>query len=39
LNPLGPVAKRLDPVTRQVELLNRLSEPNKVYAYCFCTAD
>ncbi|MBS0421006.1 MAG: signal peptide peptidase SppA [Proteobacteria bacterium] len=38
-NPLGPVAKRFDPLTRQVELLSRLSEPNKVYAYCFCTAD
>ena len=39
LNPLGPVAKRLDPLTRQVEMLNRFSEPNRVYAYCFCTAD
>jgi len=39
LNPLGSVAKRLDPMTRQVELLSKLSEPNKVYAYCFCTAD
>jgi len=38
-NPLGQVAKRFDPLTRQVELLSRLSEPNKVYAYCFCTAD
>jgi protease-4 len=39
LNPLGPVSKRLDPLTRQVEMLNRFSEPNRVYAYCFCTAD
>jgi protease IV len=38
-DPLGQVAKRFDPLTRQVELLSRLSEPNKVYAYCFCTAD
>jgi protease-4 len=39
LNPLGQVAQRFDPLTRQVELLSRLSEPNKVYAYCFCAAD
>lgn len=38
-DPLAQVAKRFDPLTRQVELLSRLSEPNKVYAYCFCTAD
>ena len=38
-NPLGQVAQRFDPLMRQVELLNKFSEPNKVYAYCFCTAD
>jgi protease-4 len=30
------VAQRFDPLTREVERLSRLSEPNKVYAYCFC---
>jgi protease-4 len=38
-DPLAQVARRFDPLTRQVELLSKLSEPNKVYAYCFCTAD
>ncbi|MEA3178126.1 MAG: protease [Gammaproteobacteria bacterium] len=38
LNPLGQVAQRLDPLTRQVELLSKFSEPNHVYAYCFCSA-
>ena len=37
--PLAQVAQRLDPLTRQVELLSRLSEPNKIYAYCFCAAE
>jgi protease-4 len=39
LNPLGQVAQRLDPLARQVELLSKFSEPNHVYAYCFCTAE
>jgi protease IV len=39
LNPLGQVAQRFDPLTRQVELLSRLSDPNHVYAYCFCAAE
>jgi protease IV len=30
------VAHKLDPLTREVERLSRFSEPNKVYAYCFC---
>ncbi len=38
-DPLGQVAKRFDPLTQQVELLSRFSEPNKVYAYCFCVAN
>jgi protease-4 len=38
-DPLAQVARRFDPLARQVELLSKLSEPNKVYAYCFCTAD
>jgi hypothetical protein len=36
---MGQVAQRLDPLTRQVELLSKFSEPNHVYAYCFCTAE
>ena len=32
------VAQQLDPVTEEVERLNRMSVPNKVYAYCFCRA-
>jgi protease IV len=39
LNPLGQVAQRFDPLTHQVELLSRLSDPNHVYAYCFCAAE
>ena len=30
------VAQRLDPLTQEVERLSRFTEPNKVYAYCFC---
>jgi len=30
------VAHKLDPLTREVERLSRFTEPNKVYAYCFC---
>jgi protease-4 len=33
---LAHVAQRLDPLTREMERLSRLTEPNKVYAYCFC---
>jgi protease-4 len=33
---LAQVAHRFDPLTREVELLSRFTEPNKVYAYCFC---
>lgn len=33
------VAHRLNPITREVELLSRFTEPNKIYAYCFCSAD
>jgi protease IV len=38
-NALAQVAARFDPLTREVERLNRLSEPNRVYAYCFCGAE
>jgi hypothetical protein len=30
------LAQRLDPVTRQVEVLSHFSQPNHLYAYCFC---
>jgi protease-4 len=33
------VAQKLDPLTKEVERLSRFTEPNKVYAYCFCGAD
>ena len=33
------VAQKLDPLTKEVELLSRFAEPNKVYAYCFCGAN
>ena len=39
LNPLGEVAQRFDPLTREVERISRLSEPNRAYAYCFCAAE
>jgi protease-4 len=30
------LAERLDPVTQQAAALARFSEPNRLYAYCFC---
>ncbi len=33
---LAKLAQRLDPVTRQAEMLARFSQPNRLYAYCFC---
>lgn len=36
---LARVAHKLDPLTREVERLSRFTEPNKVYAYCFCGAN
>jgi len=36
---LARVAHKLDPLTREVERLSRLTEPNKIYAYCFCGAN
>ena len=35
---LMQVAQKLDPLTREVDRLNRMSVPNRVYAYCFCSA-
>jgi protease-4 len=32
------VAQKLDPITEEVNRLNRMSAPNRVYAYCFCNA-
>ncbi len=31
------MAAKLDPLTQEVDRLNRMSVPNRVYAYCFCT--
>jgi protease IV len=33
---LAQLAARLDPVAHQAELLARFSQPNRLYAYCFC---
>jgi protease IV len=33
---LGHLARRLDPLAREVARLSRFSVPNRVYAYCFC---
>jgi protease-4 len=38
-NPLVRMAARFDPLTREVERLSRFTEPNRVYAYCFCRAE
>ena len=38
-NPLVRVAQRFDPLTQEVERLSRFTEPNRVYAYCFCRAE
>ncbi len=35
---LMSVADKLDPLTQEVDRLNRMSVPNRLYAYCFCTA-
>ncbi|HXA93566.1 MAG TPA: signal peptide peptidase SppA [Steroidobacteraceae bacterium] len=32
------LALRLDPLRQEVERLSRFSLPNRLYAYCFCTA-
>jgi protease-4 len=36
---IAHVAQRFDPLTKEVERLGRFTEPNKVYAYCFCGAN
>ncbi|HET9388284.1 MAG TPA: signal peptide peptidase SppA [Steroidobacteraceae bacterium] len=36
---LAQIAARFDPLRREVERLSRFSEPNHVYAYCFCGAE
>jgi protease-4 len=33
---LVQLAERLDPVTHQAQQLVRFSQPNRLYAYCFC---
>ncbi len=39
LTALARAAARFDPLTREVERLSRFSEPNRVYAYCFCAVE
>jgi protease IV len=36
---LARVAQKFDPLTREIERLSRFTEPNKVYAYCFCAVE
>jgi protease-4 len=31
------VADQLDPLTQEVDRLSRMSVPNRLYAYCFCS--
>jgi len=38
-SPLERMAVKLDPLTREAARISRLSEPNQVYAYCFCGAE
>jgi hypothetical protein len=33
---IARLAERLDPVTQQAAALARFSQPNRLYAYCFC---
>ena len=35
---LSQVAATLDPLQREVARLNRFTTPNRLYAYCFCSA-
>jgi len=35
---LTQLAEKLDPLARELERFNRLSVPNRPYAYCFCSA-
>jgi len=35
---LTRVVTKLDPLAREVERLSRFSMPNRLYAYCFCSA-
>ena len=33
------VAEKLDPLGKEVDRLRRMSVPNRLYAYCFCSAE
>jgi protease IV len=35
---LTQLAEKLDPLARELERFNKLSVPNRPYAYCFCSA-
>jgi protease-4 len=37
-SPITQVAAQLDPLQREVERLRKFSVPNRLYAYCFCSA-
>jgi protease-4 len=39
LATLARVARRLDPLGREIERWSRLDSPNHLYAYCFCSVD
>lgn len=36
---VGPLARRLEPLDEEIGRWARLSAPNSVYAYCFCTVE
>lgn len=36
---VAQAAHRFDPLAREVERLSRFTERNRLYAYCFCTAE
>ena len=38
-SPITQLAAQLDPLQREVERLRKFSVPNRLYAYCFCSAD
>lgn len=37
-SPLAKAAAKLNPLQQEVERLSRFSTPNRLYAYCFCSA-
>lgn len=37
-NPIAQAVSTLDPLQREIQRLNRFTTPNRLYAYCFCSA-